>query len=125
MMDISKEIFLLLQSKTLASFPVDIPREFKNKLLEFQEKAVQLAAHHLKKRGGVILGDVVGLGKTIMASALVKILKDTDNLRTLIICPKNLVAMWEDYDHKYDLGAKVIPISKIQKELPRKMNFLI
>ncbi len=102
-----------------------IPREFKNRLLEFQEKAVQLAAHHLKKRGGVILGDVVGLGKTIMASALVKILKDTDNLRTLIICPKNLVSMWEDYDHKYDLGAKVIPISKIQKELPTLRRYQI
>ncbi len=102
-----------------------IPREFKNRLLEFQEKAVQLAAHHLKKRGGVLLGDVVGLGKTIMASALVKILKDTDNLRTLIICPKNLVSMWEDYDHKYDLGAKVISISKIQKELPTLRRYQI
>lgn len=102
-----------------------IPREFKNKLLEFQEKAVQLAAHHLKKRGGVILGDVVGLGKTIMASALVKILKDTDNLRTLIICPKNLVSMWEDYDHKYDLGSKVISISKIQKELPNLRRYQV
>jgi len=43
--------------------------------------------------------------------SMVKILKDTDNLRTLIIFPKNLVSMWEDYDHKYDLGATVIPIS--------------
>ena len=44
-----------------------IPKEFKNKLFKFQEKAVQIAANHLNKRGGVIIGDVVGLGKTFMA----------------------------------------------------------
>ena len=49
----------------------------------------------------------------------------SNDLRTLIICPKNLVSMWEDYDHKYDLGAKVIPISKIQKELPTLRRYQI
>jgi len=42
-----------------------IPKDFKDELLEFQQKAVLVAAHHLNKRGGVIIGDVVGLGKTI------------------------------------------------------------
>ena len=39
-----------------------IPRDFGNKLLEFQIAAVKITAHHLHKRGGVIIGDVVGLG---------------------------------------------------------------
>jgi hypothetical protein len=39
-----------------------IPREFGNKLFEYQTAAVKIAAHHLRKRGGVLLGDVVGLG---------------------------------------------------------------
>ena len=34
-----------------------IPRDFGNKLLDFQVAAVKIAAHHLNKRGGVIIGD--------------------------------------------------------------------
>ena len=50
-----------------------IPRIFGDKLFDFQTSAVKVAAHHLNKRGGVVIGDVVGLGKSIMASALLKI----------------------------------------------------
>src|SRR5690606_37849174 len=45
-----------------------LSRVFEKQLLEFQQKAVLVAAHHLNKRGGVIIGDVVGLGKTITAT---------------------------------------------------------
>jgi hypothetical protein len=31
--------------------------------------AIKIAAHHLNKRGGALIGDVVGLGKTVMAAA--------------------------------------------------------
>ncbi len=47
-----------------------IPKVFDGKLLDFQTAAVKIAAHHLNKRGGVMIGDVVGLGKTLMATAL-------------------------------------------------------
>ena len=50
-----------------------IPKVFEKELLDFQQKAVLIAAHNLNKRGGVIVGDVVGLGKTYTATALVKI----------------------------------------------------
>ena len=65
-----------------------IPRDFGNKLLEFQTAAVKIAAHHLNKRGGVLIGDVVGLGKTLMATALARVLEDDLGLETLIICPE-------------------------------------
>ena len=74
-----------------------IPSDFGNMLFEFQKAAVKIAAHHLNKRGGVVIGDVVGLGKTLMATALARIFEDDHGLETLIICPKNLVPMWEDY----------------------------
>ncbi len=77
-----------------------------------------IAAHHLNKRDGVIIGDVVGLGKTMTASALAKIFEDDFYLETLIICPKNIVKMWDDYVYKYQLRAKVMPISVVQNELP-------
>jgi len=73
-----------------------IPRDFGNTLLEFQIAVVKIAAHHLNKRDGVLIGDVVGLGKTLMATAVARIFEDDYELETLIICPKNLVPMWED-----------------------------
>ena len=95
-----------------------IPHDFGNRLFEFQTAAVKIAAHHLHKRGGVLLGDVVGLGKTLMATALARIFEDDFGLETLIICPKNLVRMWEDYVYHYRMRAIVLSITRAVNELP-------
>jgi len=95
-----------------------IPKEFGNTLFDFQTAAVKIAAHHLNKRNGVLIGDVVGLGKTLMATAVAKIFEDDHGLETLILCPKNLVKMWDDYVYKYRMHAKVLPISRAARELP-------
>lgn len=94
-----------------------IPRDFRQKLFEFQKAAVKIAAHHLNKRGGVLIGDVVGLGKTLMATALARIFEDDYDIETLIICPKNLVKMWEDYRDQYRLRARVLSITRVVREL--------
>lgn len=105
----------------LAEFklPADLP----DRLFPFQEAAVRVAAHHLHKRDGVLIGDVVGLGKTIMAAALLRIFQDDYNWETLILCPKNLVPMWEDYRERYRLIAKVIPFSRAIRELPETKRY--
>lgn len=92
-----------------------IPTDFGNKLFEYQVAAVKIAAHHLnnERRRGVILGDVVGLGKTLMATALARIFEDDLHLETLIICPKNLKPMWEDYAFRYRMRAKVVSITEV------------
>ena len=95
-----------------------IPKEFGNRLFDFQKAAVKIAAHHLNKRGGVMIGDVVGLGKTLMATAVARIFEDDHGLETLIICPKNLIRMWEDYRDQYRLRAKVMSITRVINELP-------
>lgn len=97
-----------------------IPSVFGETLFDFQIAAVKIAAHHLNKRGGVLIGDVVGLGKSMMATALAKVFEDDYHTETLIICPKNLVSMWEDYIHRYRLHAKVLPLSRVISELPEK-----
>ena len=94
-----------------------IPRQFRDQLFEFQTAAVKIAARHLNQRGGVLIGDVVGLGKTIMATAVAKIFEEDLGLTTLIICPKNLVKMWEDYAFEYDLRAKVMSITRVINRL--------
>ncbi len=95
-----------------------IPRDFKETLFEFQTAAVQIAAHHLNRRGGVLIGDVVGLGKTLMGTALARIFEDDYGLETLIICPKNLVNMWENYRDEYRLRATVLSLSLVLTKLP-------
>lgn len=100
-----------------------IPPEFRHKLFEFQTAAVKIAAHHLNKRGGVLIGDVVGLGKTLMATALARIFEDDFGLETLILCPKNLVPMWEDYRDQYRLRGRVLSLSDATRELPRLRRF--
>jgi superfamily II DNA or RNA helicase len=102
-----------------------IPKDFGNQLLAFQTAAVRIAAHYLNKRGGVVIGDVVGLGKTLMAVALSRIYQDDHGTETLIICPKNLVPMWDGYVHRYRLAAKVMSISTAINELPKTLRYRI
>jgi superfamily II DNA or RNA helicase len=101
----------------------NLAKIFEKTLLPYQQSAVKVAAHHLHKRGGVIIGDVVGLGKTITATALAKMFEDDFFLETLIICPKNLVPMWEDYAWKYQLRAKVMSITRVQGKLPDERRY--
>ena len=100
-----------------------LPKIFQQELLDFQQKAVLVAAHHLHNRGGVMIGDVVGLGKTITATALAKMFEEDLFLETLIICPKNIVDMWEGYVHKYQLHAKVLSQSMVQRQLPNLRRY--
>jgi superfamily II DNA or RNA helicase len=96
----------------------DIPADLAGKLFDFQAAAVKIACQHLNKRKGVVIGDVVGLGKTLMATAVARVFEDDHGLDTLIVCPKNLVGMWEDYRLNYHLHAKVISITRVSQELP-------
>ena len=94
-----------------------IPSEFQGKLFEFQTAAVKIAAHHLNRRGGVLIGDVVGLGKTLMGTALARIQEDDHGWETLIICPKNLVNMWRNYRAEYGLRGMVLSSSQVLNKL--------
>ena len=100
-----------------------IPRDFGTTLLDFQAAAVKIAAHHLNRRGGVLIGDVVGLGKTLMATALARVFEDDQDLETLILCPRNLVSMWEDYRDRYRLRARVLSVSRVTGELPHLRRY--
>jgi len=103
-----------------------LPPEFQGVLFEFQEAAVKIAARHLNRRGGVIIGDVVGLGKTLMACAVACIFEDDQNLETLIICPPNLIPMWEDHATRYRMhGYKIVSLGKVIDELPNIRRFRI
>lgn len=113
-----KMVYHLSQEARAGVSEFTIPDVFEKKLFDFQTAAVKIAAHHLNKRNGVLIGDVVGLGKTLMATALARIFDDNFGLETLILCPKNLESMWQDYWKEYGLRGKVLPVSKAIRELP-------
>lgn len=94
-----------------------IPNIVAKDLLPFQQNAVRIAAHHLNAHGGVIVGDVVGLGKTITATAIASIFEEDYGYETLVLCPVNLVSMWEDYIAKYRLHGKVLSQSMVTTHL--------
>lgn len=101
---------------------------FQHDLFDFQQIAAKIAARHLhnEKRRGAMIGDVVGLGKTITACAVSKIFEDSYGTSTLIICPANLVDMWKRYIAKYDLKAEVQSMSKpLDTEHPRHFGLII
>lgn len=102
-----------------------IPKDFGNLLFDYQTAAVKIAAHHLNKRDGVLIGDVVGLGKTLMATALARIFEDDYDLETLIICPKNLVKMWTGYKDQFRLRARVLSSSLVLRELADMKRYRI
>ena len=91
-----------------------LPPQFRKELFAFQEMAVKIAARNLNndKRNGAMIGDVVGLGKTITACAIAKIYEMTFASSTLIICPANLQDMWSKYVKKYDLKADIMSMAK-------------
>ena len=95
-----------------------VPPILRDVLLPFQVEAVSLAARYLQRRGGVLLGDVVGLGKTLMATAIARIFQDVENSNTLVICPPKLAEMWRGYVAHYQLTGLVVSLGQVTELLP-------
>ena len=101
-----------------------LPPSMKNLLLDYQETAVRTLARRIVRRGGTMLGDVVGLGKTLTAVATALMLEAAEDYSTLVLCPKNLEQMWEEHLESYGLeGARVVPYSMADKKLPEMKRF--
>lgn len=83
--------------------------------LKYQTDAVQLSLKSIKDHNGVIIADVVGLGKSIIASTVARNLQ----LRTFIIAPPHLVSQWETYMAEFGFNAIVYSSGKIQKALEK------
>lgn len=76
-------------------------------LFPFQRNAVDQCLTMFDQYGGMIIGDVVGLGKTYVGTALLKYLQ-LQEYRPLIICPPQLVPMWEKFCVDYEVDAKIL-----------------
>lgn len=96
----------------LLHLPSDITNE-KYINLKYQVDAVQKAIDILQRHNGVIIADVVGLGKSIITAAVAHNL----NKKTIIIAPPHLKAQWEDYRFDFEFNAKVYTSGKIEEAL--------
>ena len=96
---------------------VKFPHEItKNKFfnLKYQTDAIKNALHTIETHNGVIVADVVGLGKSIIASSVAHNL----GLKTIIIAPPHLVKQWDDeYRDYFNFNAKVFSSGAIDKAL--------
>lgn len=94
-----------------------LPASMQDKLLDFQGAAVKIAARLVMNKGGAMVGDVVGLGKTLIATAVARLLQEEQGFETLVVCPKNLTEMWKDYLHAYEVRGKVESLSMVHRTL--------
>ena len=81
--------------------------------LQYQLHAVTRAEKILETYNGVFLADVVGLGKTYIATMLAKRLKG----RKLIICPPVLKDNWENVTWEFDVSVKIESLGKLDEVL--------
>jgi hypothetical protein len=99
--------------------------EITDKLADFQRVAFRQAVTIIKEHGGAFVADVVGLGKSYIGSAIVKYFEQTERARPLIICPKSLVTMWEAYNERYQLNARVLSQSQLIEGHNGMRNILV
>lgn len=105
--------YFSLKSKGEIELPAGITKNrFLN--LKYQTDAVKQGLEIIRKHNGVIIADVVGLGKSIIASAIAYNLK----MKAIIIAPPHLCDQWDsDYRYMFNLNAKVYSSGSIEKAL--------
>ena len=100
------------RSKDLVKLPKDITENYFDNY-KYQRDAIAKGLDILDKHNGVLIADVVGLGKSIIASAIAANL----NLRVNVICPPHLKDQWEDYLLMFKISGKVYSSGKILEAL--------
>jgi len=101
---------------------------------KYQIHAVNQALAYVENNRGVIIADVVGLGKSVIASAVAKKM----NKRGLILCPPGLIGNkientgWWEYVNKFKLydweiesTGKIEEVEKYVKKNPEKYEVII
>lgn len=78
--------------------------------LKYQIDAIHQSLHFINIHNGVIIADVVGLGKSIIASAVAHNL----GLKTVVIAPPHLCEQWDEYRTEFGFNARVFSSGKIE-----------
>ena len=83
----------------------------RKKIIKYQIDAIRKTLDIIQAHNGVIVADVVGLGKSIIASAVANNL----NLKTIVIAPPHLIPQWEEYRFEFRFNARVYSSGTIEQ----------
>lgn len=110
-----------------APMQYQLPQEFENVVLDFQKDAILRVRHILRDDPAqpehhriAVLGDVVGMGKTLTATAVAKCYQADRGGRCIVCCPVKLQKMWQDQLRQYEIAGEVVPYSQVKKLAEQK-----
>ena len=84
--------------------------------LSYQTDAVHKALEIIENHNGVIVADVVGLGKSIISSVIATNL----DMKTIVIAPPHLREQWEEYGDKFDFNPRIYSSGNIKLALEKE-----
>ena len=113
------EYFEFINREELLCSPADYGyRDYK-----YQIDAIKSGINGIMLYNGVLISDVVGLGKSIIASAIAKNLLLKEKVEEIIIiCPPKIIDSWENYNIEFQIKAKVFSIGLLDKALEHVRN---
>jgi len=82
-------------------------------LTEFQVEAYHFAKGILRRYGGVFLADVVGLGKTFIAMALLRHLGDRYGHHAVVVAPPAVLPAWEEIAREHRVEVALVSVGKL------------
>ncbi|MEM3846232.1 MAG: phospholipase D-like domain-containing protein, partial [Candidatus Parvarchaeota archaeon] len=95
--------------------PKGLP-ETKVNLAQFQEDAIARIWTRMKKYGGCIVADSVGLGKTWIAKKILEQIGYYERKNILVICPAQLKEMWRTELKKIDIKENILSQEDLASE---------
>lgn len=115
------EYFEFINREELLCSPADYGyRDYK-----YQIDAIKSGINGIMLYNGVLISDVVGLGKSIIASAIAKNLLLKEKVEEIIIiCPPKIIDSWENYNIEFQIKAKVFSIGLLDKALEYVRNHI-
>lgn len=122
-----KALYALVEDRLEGEKRTDVlaADEITEQLADFQRVVFRQTVNIIKEHGGAFVADVVGLGKSYIGAAIIKYFEQTERARPLIICPKALVEMWENYNEFYELNARVLSQSELLEDRGGMRNLLV
>jgi len=90
--------------------------ETKVNLAQFQEDAISRIWTRMKKYGGCIVADSVGLGKTWIAKKILERIGYYERKNILIVCPAQLREMWRKELKKIDVKENILSQEDLASE---------
>lgn len=105
------------RSEEEIKYPKSITKDYYENY-KYQKDAISKGIDIVKEHNGVLLSDVVGLGKSIIASTIAHNLE----LRTIVICPPHLEEQWKKYLLTFEVKNNIYTSGSVHKALDETEN---